>query len=384
MEVVMRILYVTTVGSTMYFFKDLIRDLLDEGHTVDIACNEKIKPLLPCYREWGCHVFPISCTRSPFSKANFSAIKEIQRTVAEQKYDIVHCHTPVASACTRLACRKLRKSGLTVIYTSHGFHFYKGAPFKNRLIYYPIEKYCSRFTDVLITINKEDYEAAKKLDAKRVELTPGVGIDVNKYKNAVVDKKSAREALGIPDDAFVLISVGELNRNKNHSVVIRALEKLADRHIFYLIAGEGKLRDELMQTAEKAGVADRVKLLGFRTDVPELYKMSDAVIFPSIREGLGLVSVEGMAAGLPLICADNRGTREYSEPYREEGLVCPATDPCAFAAAIKRLADDPEKCAALGALGPKYAEAFSVYKVIAKVKSIYYDCRPDDSAFPEG
>ena len=376
----MRILYVTTVGSTMYFFKDLIRDLLDEGHTVDIACNESIKPIIPCYREWGCTVYPISCTRSPFSRASLTAIKEIRDIVTANNYDIVHCHKPVAAACARIACRKLRKHGLTVIYTSHGFHFYKGAPLKNRIVYYPIEKFCSRFTDVLITINKEDFEAAKKLHAGRVEQTPGVGIDVEKYKNVFVDRDSKRASLGIPDDAFVLISVGELNENKNHSVVIRALEKLADPRIYYLIAGEGGLKNELEQTARKVGLSDRVKLLGFRTDVPELYKISDVILFPSIREGLGLVSVEGMAAGLPLICADNRGTREYSAPYRDEGLVCQANDPDAFANAIRSLANDPEKCARLGAVGPKCAEAFSVKKVIAEVKRIYFGDRVGEAS----
>lgn len=211
----------------MIFFKDLVRELLNEGHTVDIMCNEEQEKVPECYREWGCKIYHHSCTRSPFSKGTFRAIREIREVVKENDYDIVHCHTPIASICTRLACRKLRKNGLRVMYTAHGFHFYKGAPLLNWLLYYPAEKLCARFTDVLITINREDYELAKrKMKAKQVEYVPGVGIDVERFKNTVINKAEKRKELSIPEDAFLLVSVGELNKNKNHEVVIRALVQI--------------------------------------------------------------------------------------------------------------------------------------------------------------
>ena len=152
----MKILYVTTIGGTMRFFRSVIKELLDAGHVVDIAANEKTSPVAPCYREWGCTVHQIDPSRSPLNKGNLMAIKQIKKLVTENHYDIVHCHTPVAAMCTRLACRKARKSGTKVFYTAHGFHFYKGAPRKNWLIFYPIEKFCARWTDLLITINKFD------------------------------------------------------------------------------------------------------------------------------------------------------------------------------------------------------------------------------------
>ena len=161
----------------MRFFIQLVKELVEEGHTVDIAANTSISNVPNEYIELGCNVFPISCTRSPLERGTVTAIKQLKQVVSVGNYDIVHCHTPIAAMCTRLACRKVRKQGTRVFYTAHGFHFYKGAPLKNWLLYYPVEKLCAYWTDVLITINQEDYVLAQgKLAAKRIEYIPGVGI----------------------------------------------------------------------------------------------------------------------------------------------------------------------------------------------------------------
>lgn len=304
----MKILYVTTVGSTMGFFRTFIKMLLAEGHTVDIATNHAVVPVQDYYSEWGCKVYQISCTRSPFNKGAIGAIKEIKEIVIENKYDIVHCHTPVAAMCTRLACRKARKNGTKVFYTAHGFHFYKGAPLKNWLLYYPVEKICAHFTDVLITINQEDYSLAqKKMKAKRIEYVPGVGIDLTKFGQVSVDKDTKRKELGIPEDAKLLLSVGELNENKNHETVIRAIK---DLDLYYIIAGKGELQEYLQNVIDELGLTERVKLLGFRTDVAELYQAADVYILPSIREGLNVSIMEAMASGLPVVCGRIRGNTD--------------------------------------------------------------------------
>ena len=305
----MKILYVTTVGSTMGFFKTFIRTLLDEGHTVDIATNDAAAPVQDYYREWGCNIHQISCTRSPVNKGSMRAIKEIKKLVTENEYDIVHCHTPVAAMCTRLACRKLRKKkGVRVIYTAHGFHFYKGAPKKNWLMYYPIEKICSRWTDTLITINKEDYAfAQKKMKAKEVVYVPGVGIDVDKFANTIIDRESKRQELGVSTDAFLMLSVGELNENKNHKTVIKAMAQLENKNVYYAIAGKGELDSELLALANELGLGERFKLLGFRSDVAELYKVADCFVHPSFREGLPVSIMEAMASGLPILASNIRG-----------------------------------------------------------------------------
>ncbi len=188
----------------MRFFKEFIARLIQDGHAVDIAtCESETSKVPVCYREWGCVVHQISTSRSPLDRGNLTAIKQIRQIVQQNKYDLVHCHTPVAAACTRIACKPLRKDGLKVFYTAHGFHFYKGAPLKNWLLYYPIEKICAHFTDVLITINQEDYALAKqKLRAKRLEYVPGVGIDVHKFADIQVDRQMKRDEIKVPRDVF--------------------------------------------------------------------------------------------------------------------------------------------------------------------------------------
>lgn len=361
----MKILYVTTIGRTMNFFRSFIKELANDGHSIDILTNESDSPVPDQYRESGFKIYHADFSRSVFSSGNFRAFRQIKKLLADGGYDVVHCHTPVASAVTRLACGKLRKkTGLKVFYTAHGFHFYKGAPIKNWLIYFPMEWFCSFKTDTIITINKEDYERAKKrLHAKIVVQTPGVGINIDRFKNITVDRAKKRAELGIPEDAFMLISVGELNANKNHEAVIRALARLKRTDIHYLIAGRGGLEAYLKKLAVELGVGDYVHLPGYRTDTPELFAVADVNVFPSKREGLGLAALEGMAEGLPLICADNRGTREYASGYDRDDFHGVCTNIDMYAEAIKKLADDRQLYEEMSSVGPAAAERFSVENV---------------------
>lgn len=329
----MKILYITTIGATMGFFTSFIKSLIEEGNTVEIATNEQDRKAPDCYREWGCSIYQIDTSRSPLDKGNLAAIRQIKEIVGKNRYDIVHCHTPVAAMCTRLACRKARKQGTKVFYTAHGFHFYKGAPLKNWLLYYPVEWVCAHWTDVLITINKEDYALAKKkMHAGRVEYVPGVGVDLEKFGRKQADgsekikRMELRRSIGVDENDILLLSVGELNENKNHSVVIQALGELVKKNqcaevltpgesvqndkcldLQYAIAGRGEKEAELRRLAEKCGVADRVHFLGFCENVAEWYHAADVFVHPSKREGLPVSLMEAMAAGLPVVCSRIRG-----------------------------------------------------------------------------
>ena len=335
----MRILYTTTIGLTMIFFKSLVKRLIEAGHTVDIAANESDYQVDDVYRQLGCRVFQVNWQRSPLSRQNLKAIKELRAIVAAGNYDIVHCHTPVAGFCTRYACKQLRKQGLRVFYTAHGFHFYKGAPLKNWLIYYPVEKYSSRFTDVLITITKEDFALAeRKMKAVKLAYIPGVGVDAERFRNTVTDVDEKRRELGIPAEAFLFLSVGELNQNKNHRVFIQALKKINDPGVHYAIAGTGDKKEELQQLADELGLTDRVRLLGYRNDVAELYKAADAYVLPSLREGLNVSLMEAICSGLPVICGNIRGNRDLVLDGKN-GFLVDTADPGDVSKAALKIMD---------------------------------------------
>ena len=368
----MKILYVTTIGKTMGFFKAFIKNLVDNGHTVDIATNENGSPVPECYREWGCEVYPISTSRSPLNKGNVMAIKQLRKLVKENGYDIVHCHTPNAAVVTRLACRKLRKKrGLKVFYTAHGFHFYKGAPLLNWLVFYPVEKLCARFTDVLITINQEDYALAKKkMKAKRVEYVAGVGVDLSRFDNVEVDREAKRREIGVPEDAFLLISVGELNENKNHQVIIKAMAKLNNPKVHYAIAGKGEKSEFLIELAKKLGVSEQLHLLGYRRDIPELNASADVFCFPSLREGLPVAPIEAMACGLPTIVSSVRGIDDCSE-NGVTGYKCSSHDVDGFAESISKLVTDQDVRKKMSEQNKKVVERYSINEILPRMKSIY-------------
>ena len=309
-----KVLFVATVvGHINAFHIPYLKWFKEQGWETHVAAHadSKKESHISC-----CDVFhEVGFTRTPFTLENIKAYKELKQLIDDNTFDIVHCHTPAGAALTRLAARKARSSGRTkVIYTAHGFHFYKGAPLLNWLVYYPIEKYLSMYTDVLVTINKEDYQRAKnKFYANSTYYIPGIGVDIQRFSTCSVTKEQKRKELNIPPKAFVLLSVGELASRKNQKVAIDALGELKDDSIYYIIAGEGPLYESYLELARKYGIEKNLMLLGQRTDVEELCKAADVFVHPSAREGLGIAPLEGMASGLPLISTFINGMKDYTQ-----------------------------------------------------------------------
>lgn len=356
----------------MRFFQSFIRELLDEGHEVALAANEINSPVPECYQEWGCNFHHIDFSRNPLAAENIRAFGQLRNIVEKGNYDIVHCHTPNASVVTRLVCRKFRKRfGLKVFYTAHGFHFYKGAPKLNWMVFYPVEKFCSCFTDKLITINQEDYVLAQaRFHAKEVHYVPGMGIDLSRFENIQADRAAKRLEIGVPEDAFLMLSVGELNENKNHQVIIRALAKANDPKIHYAIAGMGEKRDVLQVLTEELGVSKQVHFLGYRNDIPQLNCASDVFCFPSIREGLGLAAIESMACGLPIITSNVHGINDYSTDGAT-GYKCSPFDADGFAEAINQLKNDVELRARMRLHNIALANKYEINHINSLLKRIY-------------
>lgn len=331
-----KVLMTATVPSMIgQFNMENIKLLLSMGYEVHVACNfkdrsvwteDRVRQLEEQLVELQVKKIQIEYARTPYDIGKLlKAYSELKSLIQKEKYVLLHCHTPVAGLISRLA---VKNAGTItkIIYTAHGFHFYKGAPLLNWILYYPIEKWMSRYTDVLITINKEDYwRAKKKLRAKEVRYIPGVGIDTEKIQNVQVDKKAKRREIGVGEDDIVLISVGELSKRKNHKIVIEAVAKMKELNVKYVVCGKGKYNNMLKEMADKLGISRQVLLLGFRVDVVEICKSSDVFVFPSTQEGLPVSLMEAMACGLPCVVSNIRGNVDLIEDG-ENGLLFQPTD----------------------------------------------------------
>ena len=319
----MKVLVIASVASMHdNFNRENINILLDMGCDVTVAANfhtgedinsqEKIDGFVKEMRAGGVHIVQVDFTRKTGNiRQQMKSAGQVGKLL-EQRFDIVHCHSPICAALTRANYRRHRKEyGGKLVYTAHGFHFYKGAPLKNWLLYYPVEWLCSWWTDVLVTINREDYRRAKrKFHAKKTVYVPGVGVDTEKFKPDAAGRERKRAELGLKETDIMLLSVGELNQNKNHAVVIRALGEMNNKNLHYYIAGQGVLKEELLQLADSLKIHRQVYLLGYRTDVSELMQAADIYVLPSIREGLNVSLMEAMASGLPCIVSRIRGNTD--------------------------------------------------------------------------
>lgn len=356
-------------GTINVFLVPHIIKLLELGHRVDIACHIT-RPISEELVNKECRIYDLGFQRSPFSWSNIKAYRDLKKIIDENDYSVIHTHTPVASFLVRLACRKKRTS--KVIYTAHGFHFFKGAPIKNWILYYTIEKFLSKYTDILITINSEDYSLAQKFfKAKNVLYIPGVGLDMN-YFDDIKPNHTFKKELGIPSGSFVLISVGELNDNKNHETIIKAIAKMNIPNIYYLICGDGPNINKLKQLITELKLNDKIKLMGLckRDDIGMLLKISDIFIFPSYREGLSVALMEAMACGLPVVCSDIRGNRDLID-NEKGGLLIKPNDQDGFIKAIIKLYGDRELRSQMGEYNRVKVRFFSRESVLKEIESVY-------------
>lgn len=314
-------------------------------------------------------VFDVDISRSPLAKANVISYKKIKKILSREQYDLIHCHSPIGGVLTRLAARPLRKLGTKVIYTAHGFHFFKGSQLTSWLIFYPIERFFARWTDVLITINKEDFERAKKFKAKKVEYIPGVGLNIKKFSSVNINVSKIKE-LNIPDNSFIILSTGELNENKNHSVIVKAIAQLNRDDIHYLICGIGKNKSKIEKLANKLGISNQVHLLGYRNDINELCCIADIFAFPSKREGLGIAGLEAMASGLPLVTSNVQGIMDYSIDGIT-GYNYESDDVDGFSCGIKKLVENQYLSKKIGLNNKKNVKEFDIENINRIMARIY-------------
>lgn len=376
-----RALQISSVASMIDQFNMSNIEILKElGYEVDVAANfefgnstskKRVDEFKRELESENIGIYNLFFNRSIFSLSNIKVYSQLKKIFKENEYNIIHCHSPIGGVITRLAAISTKRKGTKIIYTAHGFHFYKGASKVNWLLYYPIEKICSYFTDIIITINNEDYKLAKKrMKSKKVEYIPGVGLDIYNYKVNEQTCENKRKELGIPKDALLLLSVGELNKNKNHEVIIRALANINNKNIHYCIAGKGKLINYLQELSNKLGVDKNVHLLGFRDDISELNTIADVFCFPSFREGLGLAAIEAMASGNALITSNIHGINDYSlNGY--SGYSCNPNSVREFEEAIIKMLENDKHREMMKKFNYEQVKKFDIKQVNLKMKKIY-------------
>jgi glycosyltransferase involved in cell wall biosynthesis len=393
------LMHAHTAYMVTQFNIDNIKILQKLGYTVDVACcwqdddsalsPEALKERRKMLNDLGCRVIETASLRKIFNIGELcKAYKQLKTEVETNKYEIVHTQSPIGGVICRLACRKARKLyGTKVIYAAHGFHFFKGAPLKNWAVFYNVEKYCSKFTDLLITINKEDYDSARHFKAKRVAYIPGAGVDTHKFVPSPDAREKVRKELGIDDDTIVLLSVGELIPRKNHEEVLRALRIMKDNGILltpdsdervqpkyklkYLIAGRGKIQGELEDTIEFLGLKDYVELLGFRRDIADVFAASDIYVFPSYQEGLPVALMEAMSVGMPVVCSKIRGNTDLIQEGEGGYLFDPRDASTLVLALNKALVDNDTRRLQMGELNIETMKEFDKGKVNQIMEDIY-------------
>lgn len=301
------------------------------GYEVDVACNfiegntcsdERVAELKQKLLDMHVRCYQIDFARNiKHLGQNMKALWQVEGLMKQNTYEFCHCHSPIGGVVARIAGHRTKTK---VIYTAHGFHFYQGAPVMNWLVYYPVEKMLSRWTDVLITINHEDYKLAKKkFKMKKLTYVPGIGIDTQRECLSQKEKEEKRKELGIPQDAFLITNAAEFTPNKNQKTVIEAIEQLHNPNIYFVMCGIGEKKAELEQYVKEHGLEEHIRFVGFRNDLHEILQTSDCFVLSSFREGLSVALMEAMAEGLPVVCGRIRGNVDLIKDGKGGILVSP-------------------------------------------------------------
>lgn len=370
----MKVLLVATVQSHIcQFHKPLVKMLHEHGCEVHVAARNNLAEKNGLKLDFADQVFDVPFERSPFSKRNLTAYKQLKQIIDAGNYDVVHTNTPVGGIVGRLAARKARKNGCQVFYTAHGFHFFQGGPKKSWLIYYPIEKFMCRYTDELITITEEDFQLAQKKFPVSVSHIHGIGANSSKYHPISVDVRAAlRSELGFAQDQKIIVCTGELNPNKNQITAIHAIEQVVKEvpKALLLLAGNGATHDELQAAINAAGLQSNAVLLGYHTDLEKYVEVSDLILSCSKREGLPLNIIEGMLCKKPVIASINRGHKELIQNGKN-GYIVNAADIDGFAAKMIELLQDNVLSNAFGEAGFAFAQAYTDHAVQLELEQIY-------------
>ena len=369
----MKVLLTATVQSHICQFHKVLANVLHEhGCEVHVAARDNLAEKNGLKLDFVDKVYDVPFARSPKSLDNLRAYRQLKKIIDEGGYDVIHCNTPMGGIVTRLAARKARKHGTRVIYTAHGFHFYQGAPKKNWLVFYPIEKFFSRLTDTLVTITHEDYKLASEKFKCNVVHMHGVGVDESRYYPVDDgEQQRLREELGVKPEQRVLLCVGELLPNKNQKMAIHAMRDVVSAfpNAILMIAGNGPEKQNLENEIISCGLQDNVKMLGYCTYLEKYQRIADLLVACSHREGLPLNLVEAMLTEVPVVVSQNRGHRELVHSGKNGYIVA---DEKEMAEKVCKLLQDNELRNRMGKDAREFAKAYGFENVKKEINKLYF------------
>lgn len=319
-----------------------------------------------------CH--QVDFERSPFNKKNLQAYKQLVKIMKEENIELVHCHTPMGAVLARLAAKKCGIKD--VLYTAHGFHFFKGASIKNWLIYYPVERFLSRYTGTQICINVEDFNNAKNFKAANVEYIAGVGIDTKgiKEKSDIEDKEKdeLKKELNLKDTDRVLITAGEMIERKNQKFLLEVVKKINEKEtsVKLIVCGHGRLEHFLKSKVKELGVENNVIFTGYRTDIYKILGLAEIFLFSSLQEGLPVAVMEAMAVGLPVVCSNVRGNADLID-NEKGGYVLDKFDVNRWADLIYSLLMDKNRLKSFGEYNMNRIKEYDRSNIEKEMRRIY-------------
>lgn len=359
----------TTDNMIWQFLLPHIKHLQENGNVVEVVCAKTGFWFDELKEKHNLVVHEIDFARNPLKLSNFKAYKKLKQFQKERKFDLIYCQQPVGGLMGRLLGKKFK---LPVIYTAHGFHFFKGCSFASKLIYKTVERWLSKHTDILITINDEDYDAAKKMKAKHVAKISGIGMEFNKYLPLTEKKEQIRKSLGLAEDDFVIVTVAEFIKRKNYSTMLKTIKELKNRNIKvkFVICGRGQAEENIKSQIKSLGIEDEVLLLGFRKDINRILTASDMFMLASFQEGLTLSVIEAMSYGLPCIVSDVRGNRDLIVDGKG-GFVVETENENMFADKIEVLINNADMKNKFAEFNKQESKKYTIESVTSELEKIY-------------
>ncbi len=365
-----KIMVITTLDNMIWnFLLPHIKYLQEQGNVVECVCARSGFWFDELKDKHGLKVHEIDFTRNPLSLKNLKGYKKLKELQKKEKFDLIYCHQPVGGVMGRLIAKKFK---LPCIYTAHGFHFLKGNSRIKNFIFRTIENYCSKWTDALVTINEEDYQAALKMKAKKVYKINGIGVDLGKYsKDETLDKIKYRSKFGFLENDFIVTSIGELNENKNTYRILEAIKNTSDNSIKYIVCGQGPLKEKFEKYITDNNMSDRVKMVGFTKEIPQILTITDVFVMPTYREGLGKATMEAMCCEVPIVAARVRGSVDLIGENQEGGILCNPRKTEEFTEAILKIKNNKNLKDKFIKRNKEFIKNFDIEVVLKQMEKVY-------------